>query len=89
MSEKVYLIGDTHAKEKFIRNDYEKFIITEKLSNADICFVLGDTDKAMDEELIKAKEAGIKIKTMNEQLINPHIYESLLLGKVKVATPTA
>lgn len=79
---KAYLCCDNEKKKQlFIERDNGHYLITDKIEEADVCFVLDIPDEVIKDNIDKAKNLGIEIRDMNDL---DEIRKAILLGRFAV-----
>lgn len=77
----ICLCDNEKKKQLFIERDNGHYLITDKIEEADVCFVLDIPDEVIKDNIDKAKKLGIEIRDMNDL---DEIRKAILLGRFAV-----
>ena len=85
---KMYVCCQEGKKDFFLKKvkdrmgDYVKPVTDPQ--QAEAVYVIGEETSEMKKELQELRKMGLTVHHVNENLINPDIYESLIKGRVRV-----
>lgn len=89
MKKNIYISCEKNKKELYkelVEKSSQNLVVVSDLSDADACLVMGIKGELMEEEIIRAEQADIEVKTINDVLIQTGMYKSILSGIEKPKT---